>query len=178
MRNESTPRYTPAEIAHARQIAATAGRICTNWSDLIAARQSLRRQSEARQSIPSHPAPAQIEPTHPRANLCQSAPNSAKARHEGKNEKTNPPAIPTVRTRPPRPLTPDQLRAAHLLFAGQSTTTIAATLQINRHTLARWKRHPLFEQELRHLLAAGRAPHPPAGTISSRSEHATRGGKP
>jgi hypothetical protein len=108
------------------------------------ARQTVPNPAKARQTAPPTQK-LQNEPTA-RANPCQSAPNSANARHQHENCKTNPNA------RPPRPLTPSQLRAAHLLVAGHSTTDIAATLQLNRHTLARWKRLPLFQQELRRLV--------------------------
>jgi hypothetical protein len=145
-----------------------------------AARQTTPNPAKARQTTPSI-APAQNEPTLPHspgampslaandapspanapgegrhascANARQTTPNHANARHDDAPRKTNPPAKTAVRRRPPRPLTPNQLRAARLLLAGHSTTAIAAALAIDRHTLATWKRLPLFQQELRHLLA-------------------------
>jgi hypothetical protein len=93
-------------------------------------------------------------------STCQPLPNPANARHDERPRKTNPnpqPSSifhpPSSSSHPPRPLTPDQLRAARLLLAGQSTNAIAAALSINRHTLGKWKRLPLFQQELRYLLA-------------------------
>ena len=86
-------------------------------------------------------------------NRRQGAPNHAKARPQTPIYKTNPTPQPEIRTRrPDRPLTPKQLRAARLLVAGQSTVAVAATLAIDRHTLATWKKKPLFQLELRRLL--------------------------
>ena len=132
----------------------------------LTARQPTPNPSNARQTTPSN-TPAQNKPTAPPAtakpalaplhtpslagpNAHQTPPNHANARHNGLPGKTNP----TPRKRPPRPLTPKQLRAARLLLAGHSTTATAAALNIDRHTLATWKRLPLFQQELRHLLTA------------------------
>jgi DNA-binding CsgD family transcriptional regulator len=127
-----------------------------DWNRLLpplAARQTVPNTAKARQTAPPHPPlqnkatpaapvpPSHRQPTPPPDPARQTVPNSANARHPEPPRKTN----------PPRPLTPAQLRAAHLLVTGHSTTAIAATLQINRHTLAKWKRHPLFQQELRHL---------------------------
>ena len=103
-------------------------------------------------------------PPNPR----QSAPNHAKAPHPTPSCKTNPP--PSSIIHPPsssskrlRPLTPNQLRAARLLVAGQSTVAVAATLAIDRHTLATWKKKPLFQLELRRLLDS------PFDTVEPRS---------
>jgi hypothetical protein len=46
-----------------------------------------------------------------------------------------------------------QLLAAMLIVRGQRTGRIARQLQIERHTLARWKRLPLFQAELKRLSA-------------------------
>jgi hypothetical protein len=43
--------------------------------------------------------------------------------------------------------------------AGDTTTAIAAALQVDRHTLAHWKRLPAFQQEIRRLID-----RPPAAT--------------
>ncbi|MDB5321049.1 MAG: hypothetical protein JWN40_2680 [Phycisphaerales bacterium] len=69
-----------------------------------------------------------------------------------------------------RPLTPHQLRAARLLVAGQSTNAIAATLHIDRHTLADWKRLELFQKEIRHLLdhPAPLPQHPTPDPVTTR----------
>jgi len=81
----------------------------------------------------------------------QSAPSHAIAPHASPC-KTNPtPARPSS-PRHLRPLTRNQLRAARLLVAGQSTNAIAAALRIDRHILAEWKHLPLFQQEICHLI--------------------------
>lgn len=112
--------------------------------------------TKARQTVPI-PAPAQNEPNpHPdiinspssilhspsSSSIDNPVPNSAKARQNPRRCKSN----------PPRPLTADQLRAVSFLVDGASTNTIAHALCINRHTLSRWKRHPLFQQELRRFI--------------------------
>ena len=78
----------------------------------------------------------------------QPTPNPSNARQ------TTPSNTPAQNKPTPPPPTPKQLRAARLLLAGHSTTATAAALNIDRHTLATWKRLPLFQQELRHLLTA------------------------
>ena len=115
--------------------------------DAPRARQTAPNAANARQSAPPM-RKLQNEPNPPssRADPCHSAPNSANARRAAENCKTNP------SPRPARPLTPDHLRAAGLLVAGYSTNDVAATLEINRHTLARWKRLPLFQREIRRLI--------------------------
>jgi DNA-binding CsgD family transcriptional regulator len=87
------------------------------------------------------------------ANPHPSAPNHAKARPQTPICKTNPAPHPELRTqRPDRPLTAVQLRAARLFVAGHSTNAVAGALAIDRHTLATWKKKPLFQLELRRLL--------------------------
>jgi hypothetical protein len=138
-----------ASDARARIAAATASVL--DYETILRSqgvRQLTPSHANARQSAPPIPA-AQNEPTvtAPRADARQATPTRADAPHSNADCKTNPPP----RRRPPRPLTPNQFRAATLLVAGHSTTDVAAVLQVDRHTLARWKRHPLFVQELRAL---------------------------
>jgi hypothetical protein len=111
--------------------------------------------------------------THP-APTRQSAPSHANAPHPAQACKTNPPPPapssilhPQSPPRRLRPLTPNQLRAARLLVAGQSTNAIAATLHIDRHTFADWKRLPLFQQEIRCLVNQA-DPTTPTQTQGSR----------
>jgi hypothetical protein len=92
------------------------------------------------------------------ANLLQVAPTCSNAPPESRRRKTNPevppstPHLPTPSSRRrPRPLTPTQLRAARLWSDGHSHAAILQALAISRHTLARWKRHPDFQAELRRL---------------------------
>jgi len=101
----------------------------------------------------SQPLPVPVPPS-----TCQPLPNAANARHDKTNpddpapsSTLHPPAL-SSRARSPRPLTADQLRAARLLLAGQSTNAVAAALSLNRHTIGKWKRLPLFQAELRRLL--------------------------
>jgi hypothetical protein len=121
-----------------------------------AALQTLTRQSApnpamARQTTPSH-LNVQNEPNSPipATPTRQSAPNHANAHHPHQICKTKP--TPTAPVRKPRPLTPNHLRAARLLVAGQTTTAIAATLGIDRHTLAHWKQIPAFQREIHRLI--------------------------
>jgi hypothetical protein len=160
--------FTRAHEALARQIAAADGRSYIDWPDLYAA--AAARQvppNPANAPQPTPPAPnLQNEPTHaPRPQMSrnvpvpsilaprstrQRAPSHANAPQPAQDCRTNPP--PPSRRRPPRPLTPNQLRAARLLTQGHSTTAIATALHVDRHTLADWKRNPFFQQELRHLI--------------------------
>jgi DNA-binding CsgD family transcriptional regulator len=172
--------FTPAEEARAMLIAAATG---ARFLDCLpAARRALQaglpaprtvhaeitpNLANAPQTTPNDAialqttpprAPAQNEPTAPPpAKPRQSAPNHANAPHARVIGKTNPPdntAAPAPRRkRPPRPLTPAQLRAARLLAAGQSTNAVAAALGVDRHTVADWKRHPYFQPELRRLIS-------------------------
>ena len=131
--------------------------------DAFQTRQTTPTHAKARQTTPPLPI-LQNEPTGPEvalpaplttSNTRQSAPNPANAHHPITGRKTNLPPDPApLAGRPPRPLTPIQLRAAHLLVAGHATTAIAATLAIDRHTLAAWKNKPLFQAELRRLVEA------------------------
>jgi hypothetical protein len=120
--------------------------------------QSAPNDAIARQSAPpTAPAQDELPPT-----ARQSAPQRP-AVAENENCETNPPPTPNRKSQignrnsKPRPLTPNQLRAASLLVAGHSTTAIAAYLNVDRHTLTRWKRHPLFVQELRALIGSSGA---------------------
>src|SRR4051794_38837852 len=54
----------------------------------------------------------------------------------------------THKTKPPRKLTSRQLAAVRLLVRGVATANIASYLGIDRHTLARWRRLPLFDAEI------------------------------
>jgi DNA-binding CsgD family transcriptional regulator len=142
------------------------------------ARQTPPDNAKARQTTPPTPF-VQNKPTghndtsaagRPTSSTRQSAPNHANARPQSPVCKTNPapPAPSSIlqspsSRRPPRPLTPNQLRAATLLVAGHSTTAIAATLSINRHTLAAWKTKPLFQLELRRILQSNQPSPIPVG---------------
>jgi DNA-binding NarL/FixJ family response regulator len=92
--------------------------------------------------------PSTAIPAHPPHNPRQSAPNPAIARRLERPCKSNP------EPRTPRPLTPNHLRAARLLVAGQTTTAIAAALGLDRHTVSQWKRLPAFQREIRDLIDA------------------------
>jgi hypothetical protein len=124
-----------------------------------ATRQSTPNPAMARQTTPMYRnvqneanSPASSTPAH------QSAPNHAIAPHPHQICKTKPTLVPNVAApavRPSRrPLTPNHLRAARLLVAGQTTTAVAVSLGIDRHTLARWKRLPAFQREIRALIDA------------------------
>ena len=96
-----------------------------------------------------------------RAQLCQSAPSKS-----AQIEKSNPPPSPSgdwqLKTGNSS-LTERQLAALRLLLAGRPIGQVAASLNINRHTLTRWRRQPQFIQEFQKLhthLALHRAPHP------------------
>jgi Homeodomain-like domain len=65
---------------------------------------------------------------------------------------TNPPAHSGARAA--RELSPRQLAAARLLARGHGTMRVSGRLGVNRHTIARWKRDPLFAAELQRLLDA------------------------
>jgi len=154
-----TPRsVAPAHLARLHQAVDQALQSVSLSRSAFDTRQTPPNHAAARQTTPPTP-PMQNEPSchngtsaasPPTAhNTRQSAPFHANARRQSPVCKTNP-APPSRRTQ--RPLTPNQLRAAHLLVAGHSTTAIAATLSIDRHTLATWKAKPLFQLELRRIL--------------------------
>jgi hypothetical protein len=64
----------------------------------------------------------------------------------------------------PGPLSPRQLAALRYLVAGYRPTFVAKGLSIDRHTLLRWRRDPLFQAQLQQLhqqlAAKTTAPHP------------------
>jgi hypothetical protein len=127
-----------------------------NAAPQTATRQSAPNNAIARQTTPSHPNLQNEANSPPLATPArQSAPNHANAPHPIQICKTKP--TPPAPTRQPRPLTPNPLRAARLLVAGQTTTAIAASLAIDRHTLARWKRLPEFQREIRRLIDSAHA---------------------
>jgi DNA-binding CsgD family transcriptional regulator len=167
--------FTPAETRRALEIAAADGRDYLDWPDLDAARARTRPPIPAAakqthplvpmcQTVPKHcqRAPNGAQRTRRRKNEptadpapaegCQTLPNSAKngANPRGLAKRTHPPF--RWPPRAPAPLTPDQLRAARLLVAGHKSGEVAAALRLNRHTVAKWKRLPLFQRELRRLV--------------------------
>jgi hypothetical protein len=71
--------------------------------------------------------------------------------------KTNPNSSPEVRRiAPPRPLAPRQLTAINLLFDGATVANAARTLNINRRTIFRWLKQPLFRAEVDQRIADAR----------------------
>jgi hypothetical protein len=128
--------------------------------------------------LPASPAPAQNEPKVPRGPLPARPPANSSALRTATRNAQNEPTTPrpgppqpaqTCHDPPPRapaqneptprfPLSPRQLRAARLLVAGQTARTVAATLQVNPHTISDWKNRPDFQAEVARLLAASDAP--------------------
>ena len=51
-------------------------------------------------------------------------------------------------TRPERPLTPDQIRAARMLADGWTGARTARALDVRPETVSRWNRNPVFRAEL------------------------------
>jgi hypothetical protein len=180
MHTNPPPTFTPADEARARRNAAAAGRSYIDWSDFQPHPHPAIPDTPRATPVPS-PDQHQPASPPAGAKRCQSAPNGAKRCHPHERCKTNPSVIlthsptppsrsrlpwrssrlggspnalpqPTPGKRPPRALTPDQLRAARLLVAGHITNDIAAALSLNRRTIAKWKRRPAFQAELHHLL--------------------------
>jgi len=88
-------------------------------------------------------------------DLHQNAPKCTVPRSPAQNEPNS------ARRDDPLPeLTPRQLQAIALLFAGRSYTDVGRELRINRSTLFRWRRSPTFVDEVRRryaLSARGRS---------------------
>jgi hypothetical protein len=167
----SSPRHPQANSARARLAAAVAATLPLDLTltppTRAAAPQNTPTRPAAPQGAPLSPK-MQNEPTGhsvPPSSLItplSSPPPSRLNRDKFPNEpKLAPQCAPNHANAPQRapskrtltrPLTPNQLRAARLLVAGHSTTAIAAALNIDRHTLADWKRLPLFQHELRRLI--------------------------
>jgi DNA-binding CsgD family transcriptional regulator len=82
--------------------------------------------------------------------LHQNAPKCTVPRAPARNEPNS------ARRDDPLPddeLTPRQLQAIALLFAGRSYTDVGRELKINRSTLFRWRRSPTFIDEVRRRYA-------------------------
>jgi len=81
-------------------------------------------------------------PSDPRndAEMCQNVPECSGMSHEKKSRVENEPTA----DRPPRPLAPRQLIAARLLARGFGSVDVARHLGVDHHTIARWKRQPVF----------------------------------
>lgn len=98
------------------------------------ARQTLPNPATARQTTPAHQK-LQNEPTAATAARTAphppSLPTITPTRQSAPNPAIAPHAHQICKTNPPRPLTPNQLRAARLLVAGHATLDIAAQLQVN-----------------------------------------------
>jgi len=95
-------------------------------------------------NVPSAPARGVAQTAEMFLNL----PESSGMFHQRKNDETNP-----VPPEPPRPLTYRQLAAARLMIKGRGTLEIAHHLGVEHHSVARWKRNPLFREELDRLRA-------------------------
>jgi hypothetical protein len=131
-------------------------------------------QSAPRQNEPTAPAP-QSAPAHRCAPSPQNPQNEATClsgsphptAHQGAPQfapaQIKPTAPPPLSTQDSAlttlPLSPQQLAALRLLLHGQRPTAVAAQLNIDRHTLLRWRRSDPFNAELQriHTLAATNA---------------------
>jgi len=77
------------------------------------------------------------------------APSKSTNHHESKP--TSPPPIENQKSKIENPLTERQSAALRLLLVGHSPCSVASTLNIDRHTLLRWRRQPAFLAEFNKL---------------------------
>ncbi|HEY7118420.1 MAG TPA: hypothetical protein VH475_17660 [Tepidisphaeraceae bacterium] len=103
-------------------------------------------QNEPRLPLtPSSPPPLP-PPTRP------SAPNEPTNPAEARQILPNPATLSTQDSALSTDLSPRQRYAARLLIAGHTLTAAAALLNVNRHTVAGWRKLPAFHAELDRLL--------------------------
>jgi hypothetical protein len=113
-------------------------------------------------SSPSHPLPPahsvpnfQTNPpnvAHSPAKTRQNPPKPATRSAPAQNEPTAPSSILHAPSSSPPVLTPRQRHAARLLIVGHTAKSVAAQLDVNRHTVSQWKKLPDFQHELTRLL--------------------------